>query len=310
MKTIPDGFRRCLVLLFAFALTARAANPQPPSQTSASNIPLVYVGLFNAQAVNIYSGSQLQLTQTLVDGLYNSTGGIAVDSSQHVYIVTGAGIVVVYPRGGVVPSNRYQFLDQYQPPLTLGINVGSDGTLYAPLWGAGVVAEYPKGDTMTSSLTIPAPSGTTVYATAVDSQNNLYIEYGAAAYPNPGFIEKCPPGSTVCTDLGIVLGAPGFNLVVDSQNNLIACDELAAQIDVFPPGGTQPRVISQGLSGCGFFALNRTENLLFVANQVHAGGSQGAISIFNYATGALVKSVTTGIPSTELIEGIAVSPAP
>ncbi len=298
------------VTLFTCLLAASSLSAQLAAGTlTKTSKTTLYVGLFNGQTVNIYDAfGNGQPTAQLFDGLDNSTGGIAVDQSENVYVSTGGNRVMVYPAGGLVPIQRYRFPDQFFPAFPLGIAVGGDGTLYAALNLAAVVAVYPKGDTQTASLTIPTPSGTTAYAAAVDSQNNLYIEYGEPHYPTPGYIEKCPPNSAQCVDLGITLGAPGYDLVVDSQGNLIACDELAAQIDVFAPNSTQPRVISQGLTGCGFFALNRGEDRLFVANQAHGGG-QGAISVFDYASGILVNTISGGIPSDDFIFGVGLSPS-
>ena len=293
----------------AQTLRLPAAAPLAESDRGATPKATLYVVLFNAQAVNVYDAfGNGQPSYQLLDGLANSTGGIAVDRANRVYVSTGSGIVSVYPGRSLVPIERYRFPDQYSPSFPLGIAVGNDGTLYAPLNLAGVVAVYPKGDTTKASLTIAMPSGTTAMAAAVDDLNNLYIEYGPPHYPSSGYIEKCPPNSAQCTDLGITLGAPGYNLVVDAQGNIIACDELAAQIDVFPPGGTQPRVISQGLSGCGYFALNKPQNLLFVANQAHGGGT-AVISVFDYASGTLVNTISGGIPSGDFIEGVALSPS-
>jgi DNA-binding beta-propeller fold protein YncE len=153
------------------------------------------------------------------------------------------------------------------------------------------------------------PSGDTAFAVALDNDSNVYIEYGPPHYPSPGYIEKCPPNSSQCTDLGITLGAPGYNLVVDLQGNIIACDELAATIDVFPPNSNQPRIISQGLNGCPFFALDKQQKNLFVANQSHGGTTQGVISVFDYASGNLVNTISGGIPSGDLVMGVALSPS-
>ena len=287
-----------------------SASSGPRTDADKPSTTTLYVGLFNGQTVNLYDASgNGQPTSQLFDGLGNITGGVAVDRQKRVYVSTGSGLVMVFPGGGFVPMQRYRFPDQYSPGYPLGIAVGADGTLYAPLNIAGVVAAYPKGDTQTASLTITMPSGTTAMAAAVDDQNNLYIEYGPPKYPSPGYIEKCPPNSDQCVDLGITLSAPGYNLVVDSEGNLIACDELAAQIDVFAPGSTQPRVISQGLTGCPFFALDKKQGRLFVGNQKHDGSSQGSISVFDYASGTLVNTISGGIPSGDLIFGVALSPA-
>jgi hypothetical protein len=201
--------------------------------------------------------------------------------------------------------------DQHQPPLTSGITVDPAGTLYATLFGdRGIVAEYTAGNPTQASFTLAPPPPNAALAVAVDRQNNLYVEYSVAIpFPQPAFIEKCLPQSNQCADLGVRLGAGGFNLVVDSQDNVIACDELANQIDVFPPNGGQPRVISQGLTGCAYFALDRSETYLVVGNEAFGGGPT-SISIFNYATGDLMQNITAGVPQNDSINGLALTVSP
>jgi len=295
-----------VLLMLGTFIGAQAAGPVKSDLTGASNTSLLYVGLFNGQTVNVYRVPQNEgPIQQILDGVSNITGDLAVDKSQRLYATSNA--VMVYPRGGLVPALRYNFADQHQPPLVAGTAIGSDGTLYTAMYGDGLVAAYLRGTQQRASLTIPTPSGTTAWAVAVDAQDNVYIEYAAAPYPSTGHIEKCAPGSTQCTDLGITLNAAGNHLAVDLQGNLIACDQLAAKIEIFPPGSNQPRVISQGLVGCPNFALNASEDLLYVANQPHDGNNHG-VSIFDYASGALVGSITAGIPSDDLIIGVALSP--
>jgi hypothetical protein len=293
----------------AQTLRSHVAASVPNSAGNRHNTTTLYVGLFNGQAVNIYDAfGNGQPTAQLLDGLANSTGGIAVDQDRRVYVSTSGSTVMTFPAGGFVPIRRYRFPEQGVPAYPFGIAVDSAGSLYAPLYFDGLVAVYPKGETKKASMTIPVPAGNAAFAAALDGQSNIYIEYGLNAYPSPGYIEKCPPNSAQCTDLGIALSSPGYNLAVDSQGNLIACDQFAAQIDVFAPGSTKPRVISQGLVGCGSFALNKAEDSLFVANQANGGGT-AVISVFDYASGNLVNTISGGIPPGDLIFGVALSPS-
>jgi hypothetical protein len=286
------------------------AKPAKTEKTNVSKNTQLYVGLFNGQVVNVYDAfGDGQPNYQFVDGLGTITGGIAVGRNHQVYVTTDSGLVVVFDEGHLTPVQRYRFPDQPSPTYPLGIAVDSAGTLYAPMNLEGVLVVYPKGDTQKATLTIPVPSGETPYAAALDTDNNLYIEYGGFTFPSTGYIEECAPGSTQCVDLGIQLGSAGYNLVVDNQGNVIACDELAGQIDVFAPGSTNPRVISQGLTGCGFFALDRKQKNLFVGNQAQDGSNQAVISVFDYASGALVNTISGGIPSGDYIYGVAVSPA-
>jgi streptogramin lyase len=295
-------FIRPLLLILGCALMA---SPLAAADGS-SNSPTLYVGLFKAITVDVFQGADnKQPTENLYDGLSTITGDIAVDQSGNVYVTTTPGWVVGFPGGGLVPGSRYQFKDQPQPPLTAGIAVDSDGTLYAALTINAKVVEYQKNKPEVATFTIPAPSGENVYGVAVDSQKNVYIEYGV---PNqPGGIEKCPPHSADCTNLNLTLGGASPHLALDSKGHLIACDAAVGQIDVFPSDGGKPRVISQGLSGCPFFALNKAETQLFVANQ--GSESNQGISVFDYETGKLVNTISDGIPSTDFIYGVALSPA-
>ena len=299
---------RYVLPIVMLSLVTWAAGPSNPPQADSSSA-LLYLGLFNGQGVDIFqSGHSGGPAGQLLDGLTNITGDVAVGPDRQVYVTTGGGWVVAYPHGGFVPVRRYQFPDQVQPTVTTGIAIGNDGTLYAALYHDGLVVAYPKGNTQKASLVIPVPLGNTAYAVAVDSQNNLYIAYGGTLFGEPGFIERCAAGSTQCTDLGVTLGSSGYHLALDSQGNVIACDQLAGQIDIFPPNGGQPRVISQGLVGCGSFALNHDGSQLFVANQPHDGNNQG-ISVFDYASGKFLKKITAGIPADDLLFGVALSPA-
>jgi hypothetical protein len=305
---------RCTAIGVAvvFGLAAWAADPHNPGQAPPPAPSFqIYAGFFNAQAVKTFSPGYSGTGKTLLDGLTNITGGIAVDNRQNVYVTTGPGWVLMYPPTGVVPMLRYQFPDFHQPNLTAGITVDQAGTLYATLVGDnGIVAEYPAGDTTKASFTISPPPPYTAFAVAVDRQNNLYIQYAFnGPFPQTAYIEKCLPQSKQCTDLGIQLGAGGFNLIVDSQGNVIACDLLAKQIDIFPPNSGQPRVISQGLTGCAYFALDSTETYLVVGNQPRDGGDT-SLSIFDYATGELVQNITSGVPQGDLLSGLALAVSP
>jgi hypothetical protein len=301
--------RFSMVPMMAQAILLCTAWAQPPADKPATpdTSTLLYVGLFNGQAVNVYDSATGSQKSRILDGVFNVTGGLAVDRARKVYVATGSGSVVAYERGELVPTRRFQFPDQGQPVTPQGIAVGKDGTFYAASYHDGAVFAY-KADVKQASLVIKMPSGQTAFAVALDAQNNLYIAYGGPLFGDPGHIEKCAPASADCTDLGITVGTSGTSLALDAKGNLITCDQLASTINVYPPGSTTPRVISQGLVGCPFFALNQTQDLLYVANQPHSGNNRG-VSVFDYASGSPVKTISTGIPADDLIFGIALNPA-
>jgi hypothetical protein len=55
--------------------------------------------------------------------------------------------------------------------------------------------------------------------------------------------------------------------------------------------------------------LDKQQKNLFVANQSHGGTAQGVISVFDYASGNLVNTISGGIPSGDLVMGVALSPS-
>lgn len=324
--------RGLLLVVIACAVTALPGD----AAGQAAGTPLLYVGMRVGQFANVHNLKKPGNgpISHIFDGLGGTGPGvIRVDQAQNVYMEAG-GTVWVYPRGGLVPKFRYDFLDLAQKVGSVGIRdfaLNHDGTLYA-IESLGInlpnqVAEYPPGDSNQASLIIPAPQApcapNTCLATdvAVDTGNNVYIELlalGTGSFASPSFIVKCPPGSTQCTDLGIKLTS-GAGLGVDSQGDLITCEDtfvgkeiVAGTFKVFPPGSTQAqRVISLGLLSCGGFALNQDETRLYAANtdflfDIQIGNL--GVSVFDYATGALVDTITAGIPSGDRITGVAISP--
>lgn len=268
---------------------------------------LLYVGLFNSSVVNIYreSGQNQPLAGQLSDGVGQPTGGLAVDSKARLYVVSDANSAVVFQPGALMPTGVYRMPNGSFPG---GIAVGSDFTFDAPLNNVGPLVQFAKANRRSPDLTIDFPAGDAATAAALDSQNNLYIGYGPMLGSPAGYFEKCPPGSSQCTNLGITLSADPHAVAIDVQGNLVACDEAKAQIDIFPSGATQPsRTISSGLQGCAVFALDSAADRLFVANQGSSGA--GVIAVFDYSSGKLVNTISAGIPSNDSIDGIAVSPA-
>lgn len=304
------SFSRFLPLAVVICSMAAWAGGPARHVSRSQGDSLLYVGLFSAQAVNVYDLAQNGAPiYQILDDVGNVTGDIVVDQSQNVYIATHPESVTVYPPGGLVPAFRYPFVDQHQPAFPTGMAVDSNGILYAALYGDGVVAEY-RG-ARKAKLVIQAPAGNTAWAVAVDAKKNVYFEYASVTYPAPAGIQKCPRGSTQCTDLGITLGAQADHLALDNQGNLIACDNSVPQIDIFPAGGGQPRVISQGLVGCTYFALDGTGTNLYVANESlsHSKPGNQGISVFDYASGTLLNTISNGIPGNDFISGVALSPA-
>lgn len=305
--TMKLHLRYTATLILAGALLIGATPQESAANTygPAAVRSLLYVGLFNSQVVNVYdvSGTSYNQIGQLADGVSNPCGGLAVDPWLHLYIPQCTS-ATVFQRDVLVPTGVYLFPGSGPG----GIAAGADGEFYVPLFSATEVLVYPKG-VRKPSLTIPMPTGASPVAVAADAGKNVYVQYRATTggHNAPQHIEKCPPGSTQCTDLGITLGSGGVNLAIDSLGNLVACDFAAEQIDVFAPGAKTPtRTISTAPAACQFFALDAANKRIFMSPQ--ATGPE-SIYVYDYATGHLITQFSTGIPSNDYVFGVALSPS-
>jgi sugar lactone lactonase YvrE len=206
--------------------------------------------------------------------------------------------VTVYPPGSMTPSKTYArgFKKRLTNPLTVA--VGADGTMYLvnyTLTGQGSeLLEYPPGK-MSATVSIPLNGGGE--GLALDTSNNLYVSYNGSA---GGRILKFAPGSKTGQDLGISLGFAGC-IALDKNLNLLACDQTAPAVDVFPPGATKPsKVITQGFASPYAIAFGRYFQRLYLAD--NAGHD---VSVYSYPDGALIGQ----IHRTFTAYGVAVSPA-
>ncbi len=286
------------------SLTERAARaetlmgvPQPehrgggwlsPAAKSAKR--LIYVSDFSANAVEIYSaiGSNQSPIGEITDGLSGPEGSF-VDSDGNLYVSNVTNYTVTkYPRGSTTWKLRYTGLT-----YPTNVTVGKNGVVYiADLVGDKVV-EYRKGSTRSlRTIVVKDPQGV-----ALDAQNNLYVSYDDAS---GGQVNEYPPGSTTGTNLGISLQFAGGD-ATDASSDLLAADQSAPAVYVFPPGSNTPsQTINQGLEDPFRIAINRSFKQLYVADP-----EANALFVYDYPGGTLVNTITNGLKS---VYGVAVTP--
>lgn len=285
-----------------------------------------FVYVADAQGFLQILNSAGQNVGQIADGIFSGSFALAVDPAGSLYVgnFSGAEVVVYNPKLPQLPAGFYR------DPVTrgsfpVGIAIHKD-LLYVALnenasHGPGAIyeykitSEYPQGGNGPVRVISP-PANTEPAAVAVDARGNVYAEWRRlGAFPQPGYFYKYRPHSTKGTYLGISVGDPGYGLAVDSGGNLIACDNEAAQIDVFTRTKRgkyrkKPRAINQGLKDCVAFALSADEKTLFVTDQPLVFGTYSPpadVKVYRYATGTLLKTFSQGIEQSHpILWGIAV----
>jgi len=269
------------------------------SPAEATSTGLLFVANGRSNVVDIYDKNPPNaLVGQITDGI-SGPNGMAVDAAGDLFVANVDNQTVTeYPPGSTKPSKTYKngFGQRLTNPLNVA--VGIDGTLYlvnyTHVGNASQVLEYPPNSKY-ASLAINLTGG--AEGLALDSGNNLYVSYNGA---NGGRILKFAPGSTTGNDLGIALGFAG-GLALDKNGNLIACDQTAPAIDVFPPGATQPsRTITNGFVDPYHIAFGQHFQRLYVADS--AGDD---VLVYSYPAGKIVDTIHRRFTAF----GVAVSPA-
>lgn len=265
----------------------------------ASSDGRIFVSNGRSSSVDIYEKSAPhQLLGMITKGI-SGPNALAVDSGGDLFVSNVDNqTVTVYPPGSLTPSRTYTrgFHQRLTNPLTVA--VGGDGTMYLVNYmgiGQGTqVLEYPPGQ-MAPNVAIAINGGAD--GLAVDPSNNLYVSYNG---PTGGRILKFAPGSQTGQDLGIHLGFAG-GLALDRNLDLLACDQTAPAVDVFPPGSSTPSLVITGnfVNPYGL-AFGKYFQKLYVADS-----ASDNVLIFSYPDGSLVGRISR----TFTAFGVAVSPA-
>jgi hypothetical protein len=257
---------------------------------------LIYVSDFTGNAVEIYSaaGSNQSPIGEITDGISGPEGSF-VDTHGNLFVTNVTNqTVTMYPHGSTTWKLQYTGF-----AYPTNVTAGKDGWVYvADLVGEKVV-EFPKGSTRSKlTIDITYPQGV-----ALDSKNNLYVEYNSGAHGGgPGDVNQYAPRSTSPKDLGLPI-VWGAGDAIDGSSDVIAADQGSgsnAAIYVFPPGSKTPsETINQGLEDPFRIAIDKPFTHLYVADP-----EVNALLVYDYTSGKLVNSITNGLKS---VDGVAVS---
>ncbi len=259
---------------------------------------LIYVSDFVKNVVEIYptTGTNPNPIGAITDGISGPEGSF-VDSHGNLFVSNVTNYTVtMYPHGSTTWKLRYTGF-----AYPTNVAVAKNGTVYIPDLIGGKVVEFPKGKTRSKlTITVTDPQGV-----AADTKNNLYVSYNTGAHgAGPGAVNEYAPGSSTGTNLGLpIVWAAGD--AIDRNGNIVVADQGSGSgngaVYVFPPGSTTPsQTINQGMEDPFRIAIDKPSKNLYVADP-----EVNALLVYDYASGALINTITTGLTS---VYGVAVSP--
>lgn len=333
------SLKHCVILTCALAVAACAsreaipvarsdgAAAEPVAASLARSNDVLYAALDAkgyGSIVDVFT-PQGKLTTRIVDGLGTTIGGVAIDEQGRIYADEAAAGIVAYANGLPTPAGFYGNAATHNAyPLNLAI---FKKTIYAELAPSlpqahSVLLEYPVrsyplGETRAKRvITLP---NFIAGGLAVDSKGDVFVNFGSAAnFPQPGKILEIKPNAKAGKVLKPRVGNAGPGLAVDSQGNLVECDNEYAKVFVFRRkqngdyAAKPERSIGAGLADCGSLVFSSSGKLLYVDNQPIALGDYGTpakIDVYNYASGRLLKTITRGFDQpANWVPNLAVNP--
>lgn len=220
---------------------------------------------FGTGAVEILS-TRGEQTGTISKDLIHPDGDW-YDKKGNLYIADYTGVdVQEYATSGASPTFTYsaKLID----PVSVTTDAKGDVFVgdYDDGAQSGTVTEYAQQSNKTKYQCEP---GGAVEGVAVDKNGDVFASYNAPA-GGANIVEyKGGLGSCAGTILGVTLSYAG-GIVVDKNNDLVACDQTAGVVDIIKPPYSSVSSSITGFSEPFHVALNKSNELLFVADVVKA----------------------------------------
>jgi hypothetical protein len=263
---------------------------------------VLYGSSYDGGFINIYPvrGNEQQPIGHLTSGLL-SPQGMTVDKHHNLWVAnTNAFTVVAFRRGSTTPFRTLKDPGYY--PLSVAVD--GNGTVYAAnaagLSGPpGNVTVWAKGKTKPSAV-LTYPTFLIVSGVAVDASNNLYVSFIPTSGP-PAML-KFTPGSQTGQPVNIQ-GVNEGEMAFDSSGNLVM-ETLQNNLGIWAPPFTSGPARTIPAFG-NEPTLNNTEHKVWVA---YANFSTPHILGYNYNTGKLVDTISSGWTSTAIPYGVAIDP--
>jgi len=171
----------------------------------------------------------------------------------------------------------------------IDVAVDRNGRVYEADWdtgqGAGFVNEYPAG--VDSVLRSCSPGGS-VQSVVVDGYGNVFVSLDFAS-GGAGIVEYAR-GLKGChaTNLAVPLQSAG-GMTMDSQGNLIVCDQFAAAVDVIaPPYSSVTRTIGANFVDPFHVTIDKKNDQVYVTD-----AGFGDVAVLHYPSGAFAGIIGT-----------------
>jgi hypothetical protein len=237
--------------------------PWPLAHYPQTSQPLLYVGIDNPSAIDIFplAGPNQQQIGSISNGV-DDPWGLSVDANDSLYVAngpTGNATVTVYPYGSTRPSMTYSGM--YITSYAVADSTGHVFVSGMNRQHRGHVLEFNAGR---NRVIAHRQLGFETDGMAEDGQGNLYVAYRGK---HSGSIAEFGPGLTHKRHLGIRVDQPQ-GLLVDRAGNIIVVESAADRIDVFPPGATtlSVTVTISGINNLAELAMQNSETTLWVSS--------------------------------------------
>lgn len=253
----------------------RAVDRAKPAHVS--YVRALYVVDPFSNTVKILTDVYYRELGAITNGL-DGTQNLTMDGVGNLYAANYFGRTITeYAPGATSPSFTYSA--GMGDPSTVAVD--RHGNVYEAD-AAGYINQYFQGlDSVTQSCsTSPGyPVGI-----AVDSNDDVFA---AVASGSVTVIDEYKGGLSGCAAVPLGVSFPEDlpgRLAVDKNNNLIYSDGDGGAVDVIdPPYASITRTIGSGFSHPGGVSLNKTNKLVFVADE-----NNNTVTVVNYQTGANV----------------------
>lgn len=277
---------------------------------------LLYISDWYGSGVLIYSQYPHHKVVGFIDTSPYQPNSVHVDAANDLWVALnttgpdGTPSVYVYHRGQTTP---YRVLTGI-PQIPVNVAVGPDGTAYVTDEnngsgsGANVSVYAPGSDTPTSKLS--DPNGTCCGWVAANRRGDVFLTYESPV-GHTGQVVEFRAGSTRPRNLGITLTTFPGGIEVLGDGSLLVSEQgipgfnLAARVDTFPKGATQPSSVIYGNPACDQWvgpALNREKTVLYVGSTIYASqecASQfsnfGVVEAYSYPSGTPLATFSNGL---------------
>ena len=259
------------------SLQFRTVPQVRPSKNRYKGFKDLFVSDFGTGVVELLKNGSYAPDRTITAGVDGPFGNW-LDKKGNFYLANFAGgyITEYAPKK---TSVKFTYLDND----AISVSTDSMGNVYEADVG-GYVNEYPQGSNSVINSCLQGASETE--GVAIDKSGDVFVDYENLDHDR-AYITEYKGGLNGCngTVLGVTLKSAG-GMVLDKNNDLVACDEQARLVDVIaPPYNSVNRILGSPYFGDPLHVtLSKDNATAFVADRA-------AVYVFNYNTGTVTATL-------------------